>query len=805
MSARRKHRGRGRRQPSREFTQSQACELRLLLSATLADLEVASLDGTGNNLQNPDWGSVGSLLLRLSNALAAQADLRENDRYLTDLVWIWGQFIDHDLDLTAGGTLGEQANIAVPTGDPYFDPAGTGTQIIPFSRSGFDTGTGDSPDNPRQQINEITAFLDGSMIYGADEVRGNALRAFEGGKLKTSDGDLLPFNEAGLPNAGGAGDGLFLAGDIRANENIALTAMHTVWVREHNRLAEEIAADNPGLDDEAIYQQARALVRAELQVITYQEFLPALLGHGAVQAYQGYDASVNPGIANVFATAAYRLGHSLLSPELLRLNADGSVADEGNIALRNAFFNPGELVAHGIDSILQGAAAQQAQELDNQIVDDVRNFLFGPPGSGGFDLASLNIQRGRDHGLADYNQVREDFGLARVTHFEQISSDPAVVEALKSVYASVDDIDAWVGALAEDHVPGASVGELMRTIIADQFMRLRDGDRFYYENILEGDLLRKVQQTTLADVIERNTNVAIQQKNAFYDSSVMYFAIPREAGTAAVNVRVRKGHVEIVDRNNGKILVRRPVADVEQVILVGRDKAIDNILIEGSVTRQALPGGVVAWGGFGGKDALVVEGTKQADLIQIRYEQIDLNGGSILGQNFEKTQVRGLGGSDFISAGNSKLATHLTILGGAGDDILVGSAGNDVIDGQAGNDKLWGEAGNDRLYGGKGHDMLFAGPGRDQLFGQVGDDMLFGDSRQDLLDGGRGRNLFIRLLNSLFPGAPEQASGHPGPDHPMKKEEPKAPLLVGGQQHETSGTMKQQPLQDFLNNSLGKT
>ncbi|MCA9067176.1 MAG: peroxidase, partial [Planctomycetaceae bacterium] len=183
----------------------------------------------------------------------------------------------------------------------------------------------------------------------------------------------------------------------------------------------------------------------ELQAITYNEFLPALLGNGAIDAYSGYDSTVNPGIANVFSTAAYRLGHSLLSPTLQRLNADGTTAAEGNIELRNAFFNPSELAATGIDSLLQGGAAQLAQELDNQIVDDVRNFLFGPPGSGGFDLASLNIQRGRDHGLADYNQTRVDYGLAPVTSFEEISSNPDVVAALQSVYSSVDEIDVWVG------------------------------------------------------------------------------------------------------------------------------------------------------------------------------------------------------------------------------------------------------------------------------------------------------------------------------------------------------------------------
>jgi len=277
-----------------------------------------------------------------------------------------------------------------------------------------------------------------------------------------------------------------LAGDIRANENVALTAMQTLWVREHNRIADQIAAEDPSLSDEAIYQRARAIVTAEIQAITYNEFLPVLLGPQAIRPYHGYDPSVNPGIANIFSTAAYRFGHSMLPSELLRLNDDGSVIEAGNLSLRSAFFAPQELVDQGIDSVLLGAASQESQEIDTQIVDDVRNFLFGPPGAGGFDLASLNIQRGRDHGLPDYNQTRSDLGLEPVSRFADITSDPEVQAALEQVYGDVDNIDVWVGGLAEDHVPGSSVGKLLQTVLVDQFERIRDGDRFWYQNLFGG-------------------------------------------------------------------------------------------------------------------------------------------------------------------------------------------------------------------------------------------------------------------------------------------------------------------------------
>ena len=147
---------------------------------------------------------------------------------------------------------------------------------------------------------------------------------------------------------------------------------------------------------------------------------------------------------------------------------------------------------------------------------DVRNFLFGEPGSGGLDLAAINIQRGRDHGLPDYNQARVDFGLAPVLTFSDITSDTAMQAELQSLYGSVNDVDVWVGALAEDHLPGAIVGELLMAVIADQFEALRDGDRFWYQSTLSGPLLAEVEATTLADVIRRNTMINQEiQNNVF--------------------------------------------------------------------------------------------------------------------------------------------------------------------------------------------------------------------------------------------------------------------------------------------------
>ena len=494
--------------------------------------DIQSFDGTGNNPFDETLGAAETQLLRLvnsdysdgvstiagesrmgprhiSNIVSAQDVDIPNSDGATDFLWLWGQFLDHDLDLTDGTNPPEPAPIAVPVGDTSFDPQGEGNQSIPLNRSIYDTSTGTGIDNPRQQLNEISAWIDGSNVYGSDIERATELRELDGsGRLKVSGGDFLPFNVNGFPNAGGDSAALFLAGDVRANEHIGLTAIHTLFVREHNRYADSIRSEDPNLSGDEVFERARRLVIAHLQAITFNEFLPLLLGNDAIDRYRDYDSSLNPSIANVFSTAAYRLGHSALSSELLRLDANGTTISAGNISLRDAFFSPQRLTGEGgLDPLLRGFAAQHCQSIDIYVIDDVRNFLFGEPGSGGFDLVSLNIQRGRDHGLPSYNDVREMLGLVRKQSFADINSDSEVQRRLEAAYATVDDIDVWVGGLAESEMPGAMVGELIQHIVSEQFVSLRDGDRFWYERVLSREQVEAVNSTRLSDIIRRNTGI----------------------------------------------------------------------------------------------------------------------------------------------------------------------------------------------------------------------------------------------------------------------------------------------------------
>jgi hypothetical protein len=464
------------------------------------------------------------------------------------------------LELPPGKVPTASFDIAIPAGDAHFDPGGTGEVTLPFRRAVSHPATGHAGENPREHPNFITSFIDGSLVYGSDAERAAALRVNDGsGKLKTSDGDLLPQNNATYfpegplenENAGPFDGGdLFVAGDVRASENPALIALHTLFVREHNRKAEELAAAHPDWEGEEIFQASRRWVSGLIQHITYHEFLPMLLGEGSIPAYSGYDPSVDPRLSGLFSAAAYRLGHTIVSPEFLLLDENGDPLPDGPLALRDSFFNPQPILVHGIEPILRGLAVQPAQQLDTKVIDDLRNFLFGPPGAGGLDLVSLNLQRGRDMGLPSYNQARIDMELTPAADFADITSDVQLQGVLQAVYGNVDNVDVWVGGLAEDHVDGAMLGELFWTIVRDQFLRLRDGDRFWYENEqFTAAELTDIRGTTLAKVIADNTTIAIESLPASVFTTDVVPLGPAEGGAEAAEAPMENRTYDGSDNN----------------------------------------------------------------------------------------------------------------------------------------------------------------------------------------------------------------------------------------------------------------
>ena len=429
----------------------------------------------------------------ISNAVFSQGnEVTQNDNGASSMLWNWGQFVDHDITLTQektkDGQKGEAYDITIPKGDPNFDPSGSGDKKMSFNRS---IGTLDNK-GVRQQTNETTPFIDGSQVYGADKETTDSLRSFEGGKMKVSEDNNLPKNEKGRP----------MTGDPRAGEQPGLQSLHTLFVREHNRLAGEIAKKNPHMTDQQIFTEARRLNKMQLQSITFNEFLPTLLGDHAPDA-PTYKEGTDGRISNEFAGAAFRVGHTMVNDGLEIKMPDGSTK---KVTLRDVFFNRDFTNQTGIGNILSGASNQYAEKVDNKIVDSLRNMLMGAPGAPVTDLASRNIQRGRDHGLPSYNDMRESMGMRRITSFNDPIFAPGVGAKLAEIYDSPDQIDLWVGGLSEQGKGSSMVGETFTKIIADQFAATAAADPDFYTNTASSSEKQWLQDRSLGDIIRDNTN-----------------------------------------------------------------------------------------------------------------------------------------------------------------------------------------------------------------------------------------------------------------------------------------------------------
>jgi peroxidase len=523
-----------------------------------------SFNGTNNNLKKTEWGSADIPLLRdmgaaygannslagskrpsprkISNVVVNEPVTIFNARNVSTVNYLWGQFLDHDISLTPTGNT-ESAPIPLPDDEPLF------TEPISFFRSAVHHGTG--VNSVREQTNLNTTWIDASTVYGSDEQRIKWLRTFVNGKLKTSQGNLLPFNtftgeqNASIdPNAPGmANDGnktivTFVAGDVRTAEHPVLASFHTLFMREHNRICDVLVAKGQ-TDDEKNFQTARKIVGALIQHITYNEYLPSL--GISLKPYKGYNDGVRPDLTNIFSTAGFRLGHSMVADEVLLFDNNCQPMDPESLELEDLFWNPQLVVTYKPEAFLKGIAAHTQYETNIKINNTLRNLLFGDPASPvrfGVDLGSLNIQRGRDHGLPDYNAVRKFFKIKAAKKFTEITTDPILAKNLESLYKNINDIDLWVGILSEDVLPGTSIGNLANEIQSKQFENLRDGDFYYYENdpYLSSEDLIAIKNTRLSDIIKRNTTITNLQSDMFFARACPGFTTTpaREATVADV-------------------------------------------------------------------------------------------------------------------------------------------------------------------------------------------------------------------------------------------------------------------------------
>jgi peroxidase len=604
---------------------------------TQAIIEAQSLDGSNNNQANPTWGRANRPYSRFaptryvdgrsqpfggpnSRAISNRVfnDVAQNifsERDVTAWGWTWGQFIDHTIGIRDGA--GERADIPFNRSDPL-EQFRNDLGVIPFSRSAASPGTGVS--NARQQTNLENSYIDAEAVYGTTNARLDWLRegSFDGNPANNGARLLMPNNLLPTKTARGNApaapamdvDGNLLAnpthamvaGDVRANENLFLTATQTLFAREHNRIVSRLPAS---LSEEDKFQIARRIVIAEQQYITYNEWLPAMGVN--LPAYTGYKTGIDATLSNEFATSGFR-AHSMIHGEMeieaevgdftqaqldafeaqgLEVTVDG---DEVAIVvpLNKGFFNPDLMRDLGVERVIEAIAGEPQYKNEEMIDNQLRSVLFKVPVSGNpdcldgptlpecfngvVDLAAIDIERGRDHGVGTYNQVRQALGLPAKTSFTAITGEssaafPAgtgidnpnsqdftslvdrfnqqvnrndedamanetrtftkrapLAARLSALYGgNVNNVDSFVGIAAEPHVAGSEFGETERAIWAREFSRLRDGDRFFFGNDPGLTTIRNQFgidfRRNLGDIIADNTGTPRAEivPNVFFD------------------------------------------------------------------------------------------------------------------------------------------------------------------------------------------------------------------------------------------------------------------------------------------------
>ncbi|XP_064846206.1 dual oxidase 2-like [Oncorhynchus masou masou] len=533
--------------------------------------EVQRYDGWYNNLAYHSRGAVGSPLVRLLPARYSDGVLQPlqepqlpNPRKLSDVtarghsglpsahnqtvlsVFFGYHLMFEILDSRPPGCPSEFMYIPVPEGDPVFDPHRTGRVLLPFQRGPWDKHSSQSPNNPRTQVNLVTAWLDGSSIYGPSSSWSDALRSFSGGLLssgeqldmpKRSGSTSLMWSAADPSTAQHGPEGLYELGNAWGNENVFTMAEGIVWFRYHNYIASQLSKKHSSWSDEDLFQNARKTVVATFQNIAFYEWLPGFLGEKTMIPYQGYQKFVDPGISPEFQAAAIRFASTMAPPGVYMrnrtchfqkvVNIDGSTSSA--IRMCNSFWNrqnPNLKSGQDIDHLIMGMASQIAEREDNMVVEDLRDYMYGPLRFSRSDLVALTVQRGRDFGLPSYNQVREGLGLAPVGRWGDINpqlniTNPQLFRDLSDLYdGDISKLELFPGGLLES-VDGP--GQVFSSIILDQFNRIRNGDRFWFENTQNGlftaEELQALRNTTFHDVIAAVTSAEpedIQRKVFFW-------------------------------------------------------------------------------------------------------------------------------------------------------------------------------------------------------------------------------------------------------------------------------------------------
>ncbi|CAC5366111.1 PXDN [Mytilus coruscus] len=544
-----------------------------------------TIDGSCNNLEHPYWGKsftpfdrflkaeyqdasqapriygkLGAALegpREISNFVHTTSTLADLDPPISSYMMTFGQFLDHDITKTALAKGAYPFNLdccntdrqnnsdcfpfTIPGDDPYHrEILGSNRRCINFVRSVAACDLGCNL-GYREQINELTHYIDGSSVYGSTVEELNDLKdPSDNGMMLVSTDDRLPLDDTNtLSCTSDVGQTCFRAGDVRANTQPALSSLHTIWVREHNRIAQHFknSPECYNWTGQQIFEETRRYVAAEIQYITYNEFLPKLLSEeireqfGLVPLRDGYftdyDPNVRPMIRNSFSTAAYRMGHSLIRDKFFFPDSDFDL---------HVHLNKPDLIyePNGIERCTRGMYENQAQKIDEKMTREVTWKLFETIEGNGGDLAAFNIQRGRDHGLPSYTtwlhwctgKTVETNNFNPGVEGGLFYHSAGASSKLNRAYAYTCDIELFPGGISEDPLPGSRLGPTFTCILALQFRALKYGDRFFYEgntplnpHPFTPQELEGFRPITMAKIICENTNIERIPQDVFLEPS----------------------------------------------------------------------------------------------------------------------------------------------------------------------------------------------------------------------------------------------------------------------------------------------
>ncbi|XP_045615867.2 dual oxidase 2 [Procambarus clarkii] len=541
-------------------------------------VEYEGYDGWYNNFARPSQGAVDTPLLRLlppayKDGVYEPANRTTNPLYISRmlmsgnngmlsrggrtafLVFFGQQVVEEILDAQGAGCPPEYFNIPVEENHEYFTD-NPKLKELPLLRTRYDMTTGFSPNNPRQQLNEITPYMDGGLVYGTAKGWADVLRTFSNGSL-APDGLLAWHDELGegfpaqntqrLPMANpppptnhsefversstAPVDRFFKLGNPRGNENPFLLTFGIFWFRWHNVIARFLRRNHIDWSDERVFNEARKWVIATYQAVVFYDWLPKYMRE-PLERYPGYKPTTDPQVSHVFQSAAMRFGHTLVTSGVhLRKRSDDDCTTEGytlvpgqghhgGVRTCNSFWRSPEIFTQdkgNFENFLMGLSSQSTEREDNIIVEDLRGRVFGPLEFSRRDLMAVNIQRARDHGLPDYNTARKHFGFEtlnslNVDEFKQKTSTHVpdeVIERLAEVYDNdPNKVDIWAGGLLETR---NGPGQLFSRVILDQFRRIREGDRFWFENLnnnlFTDEERKRIKQVNVIDVLLSVTNL----------------------------------------------------------------------------------------------------------------------------------------------------------------------------------------------------------------------------------------------------------------------------------------------------------